>query len=239
MNKNKKNLNKTIVTFLGLAAIGAGGGVAAIASAASTTPTNTAQVNQNVAGKSLGVGRRGPPGVIGIVTSVSGTSIVVTDKSGAVYTVDLANAKITKNINASEPTTITATDINIGDTIGVRGTISGSRVAATFAMDGISPTPSRGGMSGGFDRHEGKDHWVSGKVTAVSGTTVTITRSDGKAYTVDASKAKLSKMEFITTADLVVGDFVGVDGTVSGTSVTATHIMDGMKTHEQFAGEKP
>ena len=67
----KKNLNKTIVTFLGIATLGAGAGAAAIASAASV-PANTVPTTQNAVGKGTGFGRRGPPGVIGTVTTVSG-----------------------------------------------------------------------------------------------------------------------------------------------------------------------
>ena len=145
MNKKNTRRNKVIITFLGLATLGTGAGAAAIASAATTTTTNDkVQVTQNAGGKGTGFGRRGPPGVIGRVTTVSGNSITVTDKSGTVYTVLLANAKITKNVGGSQPTTITAADITIGDTIGVRGTISGSSVAATFVMDGISVHGVRG-----------------------------------------------------------------------------------------------
>ncbi len=228
----KKNLNKTIVTFLGIATLGAGAGAAAIASAA-TAPANTVPTTQN-AGKGMGLGRRGPPGIIGTVTLVNGMSITVKDRSGSDYSVDLTSAKITKNVGGTAPTTITATDINIGDTIGVRGQISGSSVTATFAMDGISLTIPDAAPVGdksenkqsGFGGHRGPG--LSGKVSAVSGTTVTITAADGTTYTVDAASAKLSKLQTITTSDLVVGDEVGVRGSISGTSVTATDIMDGL-----------
>ena len=69
---------------------------------------------------------------------------------------------------------------------------------------------------------------VAGTVTAVSGNTVTITGKDGKTYTVDASGAAILKTSTITVGQIAVGDTVGVHGTVSGTSVTADHIMDGI-----------
>ena len=224
----KKNLHKTIVTFLGIATLGAGAGAAAIASAASA-PTNSVPTTQNAGGKGMGFGRRGPPGIIGTVTAVAGERITVTDMHGTVYTALLTNAKITKNVGGTQPTTITAADINRGDTIGVRGTISGSMVTATFVMDGISLTAPVGDKRSGFGGH--REPGISGKVSSVSGTTLTIAAADGTIYTVDAASATLSKLQTITTSDLVVGDEVGVMGTVSGTSVTATDIMDGQPLH--------
>ena len=142
--KKQSNKSKVIVTFLGLATLGAGAGSAAIASAASV-PANAVHISQNSGGKGMGLSRRGPPGIIGTVASVRGMNITVSEQSRAVYTVDLTHAKITKNVGGAQPTTITAADIIIGDTIGVRGTISGSTVTATFAIDGISLTPPRSG----------------------------------------------------------------------------------------------
>ncbi len=77
---------------------------------------------------------------------------------------------------------------------------------------------------------------VSGTVASVSGTTITLTGSDGKTYTVDASKAALEKMQTITTADVKVGDTLNVHGTVDGTSVSAEHIMSGKIPMGGFGG---
>ena len=79
---------------------------------------------------------------------------------------------------------------------------------------------------------------VFGTVSAISGTTLTIT-SKGfgpaasasatvKTYTVDASNATVMKDNATSTLGSVsVGDMVAAQGTVSGTSVTATVIRDG------------
>jgi ABC-type dipeptide/oligopeptide/nickel transport system ATPase component len=72
-----------------------------------------------------------------------------------------------------------------------------------------------------------------GTVSAVDGSTVTITNTDGTTYTVDATNAKVSKMVDLSVSDIKVGDQVGVMGTISGTSVTATHIMDGVPPARQ------
>lgn len=76
--------------------------------------------------------------------------------------------------------------------------------------------------------HAGKAGIV-GTVSAISGTTLTVAGKDGVTYTVDASAATLAGSEGsnFTLADVKVGDKVNVRGTVSGTSVTATKIVDG------------
>jgi hypothetical protein len=72
------------------------------------------------------------------------------------------------------------------------------------------------------------EHGAAGTVTAVSGNTVTITTKDGKTYTVDASSAKIEKMTSVSVADIHVGDTLGAQGSVNGTTVAAQHIMLGM-----------
>lgn len=86
---------------------------------------------------------------------------------------------------------------------------------------------------------------VFGKVTSVSGTTLTVESTNPKdssttTYTVDASNAKVMKGSDgapptnATVADIAVGDMVAVRGEVSGTNVTASAIMDGMPPHGPF-----
>lgn len=70
-----------------------------------------------------------------------------------------------------------------------------------------------------------------GKITAISGSTITISGGkDNTTYTVDASNATFASDPHSTAASissLKVGDMIAVDGTVSGTSVTATKIRAG------------
>ena len=68
---------------------------------------------------------------------------------------------------------------------------------------------------------------VGGTVTAVSGNTITVTGKDGKTYTIDAASAAITKDETVSVGSIAVGDTIMADGTVSGTSVTATSIHDG------------
>ncbi len=75
---------------------------------------------------------------------------------------------------------------------------------------------------------------VHGTVTAVSGTTITITEMrDNTTYTIDASAATFKKgtegaePTTVTIAEIAVGDEVSAMGTISGTTVTATEVMEG------------
>jgi len=68
---------------------------------------------------------------------------------------------------------------------------------------------------------------VGGTVSAVNGNTITITGRNGQTYTVDASAATVTKEETVSVSNIAVGDTIGVMGTVTGNSVTATNIHDG------------
>ena len=76
---------------------------------------------------------------------------------------------------------------------------------------------------------------VFGTVTAVDGTTITVdgrqgTTTASTTYSVDASNAKVIEGPATSTAsisDISVGDRVVVQGTVTGTSIAATTIIDG------------
>ena len=74
---------------------------------------------------------------------------------------------------------------------------------------------------------------VSGTVASVSGNTITVTGRDKNTYSVDASNAKITKgfganSQTLAIGDVKQGDEVAVMGTVSGTNVAATAIMDGV-----------
>lgn len=104
------------------------------------------------------------------------------------------------------------------------GTLGFSGV--TFAED--STTTWKGGQENikNYLKHA---PGVMGSVTAISGSTITLTSANNTLYTINASSAKIVKNRntIITLADIKVGDTIMVQGTVSGTSVTATTIFDG------------
>jgi len=211
--------NKFLLPLAGLAiAAGAITGIVGIAHA--DTTTSTAQSSNMWHGT--------PPAAFGTVTAVNGTTITLDDKKNSTtYTVDATNATITKRTpptaQGAKPTstTITASQVAVGDMISVQGTVSGTNITATTITDG---------MGGGFGRGHGggRGSGVMGTVTAVNGSTITITGKNGTIYSVDASSANVTKLETISVSDVQVGDSIGVQGTVSGDSVTAKSVMDGM-----------
>jgi hypothetical protein len=204
--KITNSISRPLVALAALAAIGAGAGATAIASAA----TDTAGAAQTQA-------HRGP-GIRGTIASISGTTIAVTDKiSGTTYTVDASSAKVMIGKGGAAPAAGSVSDLSVGDEIGVRGTVSGTDVSAQDIMSG----KFRHGLGMG-------GRGVRGTVSAINGSTLTITNTDGTSYTVDAGQAKVQKTAEINLSDVRVGDTVGVMGDVSGTSVTARHIMDGV-----------
>ncbi len=68
---------------------------------------------------------------------------------------------------------------------------------------------------------------VGGTVSAVSGSTLTVTTKSSIAYTVDAASATVIKDHATSTlASVAQGDAVVVQGTVNGTAITASSIID-------------
>jgi len=172
-----------------------------------------------------GPGQRGmgrTPGVFGTVTAISGTSLTVTshgfgqNQNQTTYTVDATNATVTKNGSASS-----VGNIAVGDQVMVQGTVNGTNVTATTIRDGMMGR----GMNG---------NGVFGTVASVSGNTITVTATmgsnggSGTTYTVDATNAAVTKNGASSSvSNIAVGDKVMVQGTVSGSNVTATAIRDG------------
>jgi hypothetical protein len=150
--KNKEYMSKNkimlfVISALGLLGAGAIGGTALMASAQSattapaviTTSTNTGasssvdtpESTNDPADTDTGTKTHGhaPLGGDGVVSSISGTSIVIGEESGeggAPYTVDASKAIVTNNGRAA-----TLADIKVGDKIFVQGAVSGTSVSAT------------------------------------------------------------------------------------------------------------
>ena len=195
-------------------------------------------------GMGVGMANGVKPVVLGKVDSISGTTLTVSsrgfDKKTATttYTVDASNAKVSK-----ENATSTVASITVGDNVMILGTITGNNVVATVIRDG------KGGMMpGGEGKSDGKGRpsmfqgngqpVVAGNVAAVSGSTITIKNESDTTYTVDATNAKVLKGNATSTvADIVVGDHVVVQGTVNGTSITATSVFDQVKKPDGQRGD--
>jgi hypothetical protein len=173
------------------------------------------------------------PGVFGTVTAVSGNTISVLGRvfqngtsTNITYTVDATNAKIIKN-NA----TSSISSVLVNDTVRVQGTVSGTSVVATVVHDGAimnGRMGDAGRKNNGGDAIVGDGNpIVGGKVTALSGNSITIKNVSNITYTVNATNAKIVKQGATSTiSNIIVGDNLMVQGPVNGSSITATLIRD-------------
>jgi hypothetical protein len=217
-------------------------GVGSTAFAQSTTATATSSHQGWMPGSNGGARRA--PGVFGTVSAISGDSITITSKgygasaASKTYTVDATNATVTKANAASSVSAIA-----LGDTLMVQGTVSGTSVTATKIMDGMMMGGKGMGMMGHgmasstMAMHTGMgpgamiagngDPVIGGTVTAESGSSLTVTNKSNVTYTVDASSATVIKGNATSSASAIAtGDNVVVQGTVNGTAVVASSIMD-------------
>jgi len=196
----------------------------------------------NGQGGHLGMRGSMPSGVFGTVSSISGDTLIVTQRARpdatstpmTVYTVDAMNARVMKN-----GTTSAVSDISVGDLVMVQGTVSGTNVTATTIRDGMrGMMGSNGSVGNGFGRRptstppaspiQGNgEPVIAGSITAIVGDTLTVTNTSNVVYTVDATNANIVKSGTTSTvADMATGDNVVVQGAVNGMSVTASSIID-------------
>jgi len=214
--------NKKYFSLLAITGIAASF-VFAVPAFASTSGTSSDQAS----GKWRGNQEDRQPGVFGRVTAISGTTITITEgRENKTYTIDASGATFTKDGTSSS-----ISNIAVGDTIMVEGTISGTSIAAVKINSG---TMGRGPGNGKGDE---KGRGVKGTVSSISGNTLTVKGKTGPGaegrseiiYTVDASNATVKKDGATSTVSSIAeGDTVMVRGTVSGTNITATSIDDGV-----------
>jgi len=173
------------------------------------------------------------PSVVGRVTAVSGNTITITSRglgrnatSTQTFTIDATNAVVVKG-NA----TSTVSSIAVGDEVMAQGTISGSNVVATKIFDGkamqrIGDRLDKRASSTQMMMGNGEPV-VAGKVSAISGNSVTVVTASNQTYTVDATNAKVMvKGSASTLSSVAVSDRVVVQGTVNGNSIVATTVID-------------
>ena len=197
------------------------------------------------------------PGIFGTVSTISGDTLTVTATArpmrpmpeqastsanmpsvvaGTAYTVDATNATVYK---AGATTTVSS--IAQGDTVFVQGSVTGTSVAATVIRDGVTGMMGRGkGFGGGRGASStmprpsstpiiqgNGEPVIGGAITAISGTTLTVTNASNVTYTIDAaSSTVVVKGVSSTLASVAVGDTILVQGVVNGNSVTASSIID-------------
>ena len=199
---------------------------------------NPGQGNPDMGGPGIHSGGMVGHGIFGSVTAISGTTLTVTGQQGfgstttasVTYTVDASNATVRK----AQATSSTISNIAIGDKVMIQGTVTGTSVVATSIFDGIGGQGMRGPQGGRVRTASSTAPFigngqpvVAGSVSTISGTTLTVTTAAGTTYTVDASSAKIIQgASTIALSNIVVGNNVIIQGTINGTSVTATTVID-------------
>ena len=249
--KSKRNAVAVITSSAMLATV--------LAAAPVFADTNTSAQQSN---DGRGMGRPSQtqqrPGVFGTVTAISGTTLRIESttggmrptngKSGAssqssstattqTYTVDAANATVSKAGSAS-----TFSAISVGDRVMIEGTVSGTNVAATAIRDG-QPSGERNGKDEGPSDDAAMNikgtgqPVVGGTVSSINGSSLSITNEGGASYTIDASGAAVVRQGATSTVSAIsAGDRVVVQGSVNGSTVTATSVIDqGAKPADQSA----
>ncbi len=119
----------------------------------------------------------------------------------------------------------------------VQGTLTDTNIVATLIRDGRTGKPGMGigtgagrpgEMMGSSTEIVGNGQpVVAGTISAINGTSLTVTTKSNLTYTVDATNAKvIGGKTDETLSSVVVGDSVLVQGAVNGTSVTASSIVD-------------
>ncbi len=175
------------------------------------------------------------PAVMGSVLSVSGNTINVSGRvtpgnnATATYSVDASTAKVYK-----DRATSTVSSIATGDMIFIEGTVSGSNITATVIRDGVKGVGFGPGKMMGPRNASSTPAFtgngqplVAGKISTVSGSTLTVTTGNNVVYTVDATNAQILKgKDTVTLSSVTAGDGVLVQGTVNGTSIVASTIIE-------------
>ena len=175
------------------------------------------------------------PAVMGSVTAINGTTITLSGRvtpgnnATTTYSVDASSAKVFK-----ARATSTVSSITTGDMLFVEGTISGSNITATTIRDGVKGVGFGPGKMMGPRNASSTPAFtgngqplVAGKISAVSGNTLTVTTGNNVVYTVDATNAKILKgKETSTISNLAINEGVLVQGAVNGNSITASTIIE-------------
>jgi hypothetical protein len=226
-----KNMKTRYTSLAGIAAIAAvllSGSIAF----AQTTPAPSASAGQ-WSGRAGGMGMmHRMPGVFGTVSAISGSTLTLSSKgfgksaTATIYSVDASGATVMKD-NA----TSTLSAIAVGDMVMAQGTVSGTSVTATMIRDGMA----KGMMDNGTPGMKTKgptipstgEPVVGGNVSAINGSTLTVTNKAGATYAIDTSSAFIEKGNATSSISAVaVGDDVLVQGSVNGTSVSASSVID-------------
>ncbi len=179
--------------------------------------TPTSKLGKHPYTAMLSTSHKFSPPVNGTVTAISGTTLTVTNATGTVYTVDASQAKVAEGMFVSG---LSVANIQVGDKVSIRGTVSGTTITAKMINDAS---------------FIGRNIFT-GIVSSVSGSMITISSKNATTSTIDAASATITSGIFnkktITTSDLKVGDRLTIVGAINGSVVTASSIQDLGQMHK-------
>ena len=205
----------TGATALSVAACGASNN----AKPTSVNPTSSAPSS------SPSASAKGKDWVNGLIDSVSGNTIQVSQRSGS------ATVDFTPSTAVSEITPAQLTDITTGSCISVHpdrhgattagGAITARSVRVSTAVDGKCPQPKQGSgnTTGAPPEAPAGHHQIGGQVASVAGNTITLNSADQGANSSSITVTDTTKYTKQTTADaqaIAQGKCIAAHGTKDG-----------------------
>jgi hypothetical protein len=175
------------------------------------------------------------PGIMGTVASVSGNNITINGKNSKSYTVDATSAKIIRS-----GSTIPLSDIAVGDTLVVRGNISGETVSATAIIDGATPFKE----AKKFVKNQLiKGNITFGTVTSISSSSFIInspSKNGTSTVSVGFNSSTIVKKDRATStiSALAVGDHVAIAGTNTNETIADATDIEIMSKLPSFLEHK-
>lgn len=183
------------------------------------------------------------PNIVGKVSAINGKilTVIIQNKnnptSSTTFTVDATDAKILRG-----ETQITLNDVAVGDTVVIQGAVTGTNVVATQIRDGKvgNGKNEQNNNNQALLKIQGNGQPViAGTISAINGSTLTVVNSN-VTYTVDATHATIYRGgNTIQLSGVNTGDLVIVQGTVSGTSVSASTVIDQSKPTSTATATNP
>lgn len=171
--------------------------------------------------------------IVAKVSGISGNTLTVVSQQGSdenanqspvTYTVNIANARLVRGNTA-----IAASNIAVGDTVIIQGTVTGTNVVATVVRDGKIGNGNEGDGNNQalLQIKDNGQPIVAGTIRTISGSSITIANSSNVVYTIDAANAKIVQgKNAIPFSGMKIGDSIIAQGSVNGTMVVASTIID-------------
>jgi hypothetical protein len=230
-------MKRLVLTAGGIAAVL---GLAACGGTSASTNTSTSSSTTSRSGGANGPGGFARRGTAGTLAQIKGSSLILTDTTGADVTVDY-----TPTTTITQTKTGVLADIVPGSCVIATGTkdASGNVVASSVRLS----QPVNGACTAGFGNRPGGagngprptpngtpratpapgqplPSFAAGRVTAVNGTAVTVQPTTGAAQTITVpTTVTVSESNPVPASDLSVGDCIQANGSKdSGGTVAAT-----------------